>query len=127
MKLSFHTYKSVSMLFTLGGIGTESCIRLVDVDGDGVDDVIIGLALGKDVTSMLTESSMADFCEKNGNSCFLAKLKHMVINDKNAVIFTFTQTRVHIIAISVLTHVLARVMHSTSLLHTAIRWENRIT
>ena len=46
--------------------GTESCIRLVDVDGDGVDDVIIGLALGKDVTSMLTEESMGEFCRKNG-------------------------------------------------------------
>lgn len=47
-------------------IGTESCIRLLDVDGDGADDVIIGLALGKDVTSMLTEASMAEFCRKNG-------------------------------------------------------------
>ena len=47
-------------------IGTESCVRLHDVDGDGADDIIIGLALGKDVTSMLTEASMEEFCKKNG-------------------------------------------------------------
>ncbi|KAJ8299124.1 hypothetical protein KUTeg_023184 [Tegillarca granosa] len=46
--------------------GTESCIRLVDVDGDGLLDVIMGLALGKDVSSMITESSMGQFCKDLG-------------------------------------------------------------
>ncbi|XP_052801612.1 protein FAM234B-like [Mya arenaria] len=45
---------------------TESCIRLVDVDQDGVLDVIIGLALGKDVTNIHTEADMAQFCKDNG-------------------------------------------------------------
>ena len=52
----------------LGISGTESCIRLVDVDQDGVLDIIVGLALGKDITQMLTESDMDTFCRENGNS-----------------------------------------------------------
>ncbi|KAK3095661.1 hypothetical protein FSP39_017289 [Pinctada imbricata] len=46
--------------------GTESCIRLVDIDGDGGQDIIIGLALGKDVSSMVTEESMGQFCRSLG-------------------------------------------------------------
>ncbi|XP_060600384.1 protein FAM234A-like [Ruditapes philippinarum] len=46
--------------------GTESCIRLVDVDQDGVLDIVAGIALGKDVTTMVTESDMAEFCRNNG-------------------------------------------------------------
>lgn len=46
--------------------GTESCIRLVDVDQDGVLDIIAGIALGKDVTTMITEPDMEEFCRNNG-------------------------------------------------------------
>ncbi|XP_046574702.1 protein FAM234A-like [Haliotis rubra] len=46
--------------------GTESCIRLADADGDGYDDVIIGLAFGKDVSFMLTEDTMDQFCKDQG-------------------------------------------------------------
>ena len=46
--------------------GTESCIRLIDVDGDGVDDVIIGLALGRDVSTMVVESTMDKYCQEEG-------------------------------------------------------------
>ena len=31
--------------------GTESCIRLIDVDGDGLDDIIFGLSSVDDATS----------------------------------------------------------------------------
>ena len=48
------------------------------MDGDGVDDVIIGLALGKDVTSMLTEESMGEFCRKNGTRILILKMVHRV-------------------------------------------------
>jgi hypothetical protein len=38
----------------------------VDVDQDGVLDIVAGIALGKDVTTMVTESDMAEFCRNNG-------------------------------------------------------------
>lgn len=46
--------------------GTESCIRLVDVDQDGVLDIIMGVAMGKDVSQMVTEESMDKFCKSLG-------------------------------------------------------------
>ncbi|XP_062612020.1 protein FAM234B-like [Saccostrea cucullata] len=46
--------------------GSESCIRLVDVDGDGLLDIITGLAIGKDISTMVTEPSMEEFCESIG-------------------------------------------------------------
>ncbi|KAK3087336.1 hypothetical protein FSP39_004814, partial [Pinctada imbricata] len=46
--------------------GTESCVRLIDADGDGLDDVIVGLALGKGVSSMVTKATMGEFCRNNG-------------------------------------------------------------
>ncbi|XP_061162239.1 protein FAM234B-like [Saccostrea echinata] len=46
--------------------GSESCIRLVDVDGDGLLDIITGLAIGKDISTMITEPSMEEFCESIG-------------------------------------------------------------
>ena len=30
--------------FDISGFGTESCIRLYDVDGDGFDDILFGAA-----------------------------------------------------------------------------------
>ncbi|XP_070199696.1 protein FAM234A-like [Littorina saxatilis] len=46
--------------------GTESCVRLIDVDGDGMDDVIIGLAYGKDITTMIVEETMDKYCQEQG-------------------------------------------------------------
>ncbi|XP_005105920.2 protein FAM234A [Aplysia californica] len=46
--------------------GTESCVRLVDVDGDGLDDVVVGLAFGKDVTAMIVEETMDKYCQEEG-------------------------------------------------------------
>ncbi|XP_063400956.1 protein FAM234B-like [Mytilus trossulus] len=46
--------------------GSESSIRLVDVDGDGILDVLTGLAVGKDITEMVMESTMDKFCAKHG-------------------------------------------------------------
>ena len=46
--------------------GTESCIRLLDVDGDGMDDVIMGLALGRDISTMVVESTMDKYCQEEG-------------------------------------------------------------
>jgi hypothetical protein len=48
-------------------IGTESSVRLVDVDGDGLLDIITGLAMGREITTMIDESSMDKFCHKLGN------------------------------------------------------------
>lgn len=42
--------------------GSESSIRLVDVDGDGLKDIITGLAIGKDISTMVTEPDMDKFC-----------------------------------------------------------------
>ncbi|XP_033752716.1 uncharacterized protein LOC117336335 isoform X1 [Pecten maximus] len=50
----------------LSDYGTESCIRLMDADGDGILDVIVGIAVGKDVSMMIVESSMATFCQNIG-------------------------------------------------------------
>ncbi|OWF47957.1 protein FAM234B-like [Mizuhopecten yessoensis] len=50
----------------LSDYGTESCIRLVDADGDGILDIIVGIAIGKDVSQMIVESSMAEFCKNLG-------------------------------------------------------------
>lgn len=76
-KIHFHDIEELPDLLFLSYIyphffylGTESCIRLVDVDGDGLLDIIMGLALGKDVSSMITESSMGQFCKE------LGKYKH---------------------------------------------------
>ena len=48
-------------------IGTESSVRLVDVDGDGLLDIITGLAMGREITTMIDEFSMDKFCHKLGN------------------------------------------------------------
>ena len=55
---------SSSIIFFLG---TESSVRLVDVDGDGLLDIITGLAMGREITTMIDESSMDKFCHKLGN------------------------------------------------------------
>ena len=48
-------------------IGSESSVRLVDVDGDGLLDIITGLAMGREITTMIDEFSMDKFCHKLGN------------------------------------------------------------
>jgi len=41
-------------------------VRLLDVDGDGILDLVMGIALGKDVSQMVTENTMEDFCTSIG-------------------------------------------------------------
>ena len=38
----------------------------MDCDGDGIDDLVFGLALGKDVSDMVVESTMDKYCEEQG-------------------------------------------------------------
>ncbi|KAK3602624.1 hypothetical protein CHS0354_034208 [Potamilus streckersoni] len=58
--------KSANWRVTMADWGTESAIRLVDADGDGLLDIIIGLALGKGVSQMLTDETIDNFCQKQG-------------------------------------------------------------
>lgn len=58
------TYSSFCACYFLPG--SESSIRLVDVDGDGLKDIITGLAIGKDISSMVTEPDMDKFCRSIG-------------------------------------------------------------
>jgi len=40
----FYGYESFEWENYMNNSGTESCIRLYDIDGDGLDDIIFGLA-----------------------------------------------------------------------------------
>ncbi|XP_071097133.1 uncharacterized protein [Haliotis cracherodii] len=51
----------------LNATGTESCVRTPDIDGDGLPDVLVGLAHGVDLSSVnsLTENnSLKKYCEQ---------------------------------------------------------------
>lgn len=47
-------------------LGFEFSICLVDVDGDGLKDIIIGLVIGKDISIMVMELDMDKFCRSIG-------------------------------------------------------------
>lgn len=75
---------SVNILKSLSISGSESSIRLVDVDGDGLKDIITGLAIGKDISTMITEPDMDKFCRSIGKchlSLFIITTCHQ--HDKN--------------------------------------------
>lgn len=57
--------------------GSESSVRLVDVDGDGLDDIITGLAIGKDISTMVTEPAMEEFCKSIGQFTTRNRTKYM--------------------------------------------------
>ncbi|XP_067662183.1 protein FAM234B-like isoform X2 [Haliotis asinina] len=53
----------------LNATGSESCIRTPDIDGDGLPDVLVGLAHGADlskVNSLTENNSLKKYCEQQG-------------------------------------------------------------
>jgi len=52
--------------------GSESCVRLVDVDQDGALDIIMGLTSENDVTqNVRTEADRKNVCAEQGIYCFV--------------------------------------------------------
>ena len=47
--------------------GTQSCLRLVDVDGDGRQDILLGMSMGMDMDAeKMTRTVAKDFCKETG-------------------------------------------------------------
>ena len=55
-------------------VGSESVMRLLDIDGDGLQDVVFGAAATADLASISTfdpNKSLKVFCEKTGEASCL--------------------------------------------------------
>lgn len=48
-------------------VGVQSCVRLVDVDSDGRDDILIAVAMGIDMEAeKMTRNVAKTFCKDKG-------------------------------------------------------------
>ncbi|XP_013402918.1 protein FAM234B isoform X1 [Lingula anatina] len=62
---TFHGTKNWKI--DMADIGSESCIRLVDVDEDGRLDILLGIGIGKDVHTLEDKEKMDKFCKSLGS------------------------------------------------------------
>ena len=63
-------------------VGSESVMRLLDIDGDGLQDVVFGAAATADLASISTfdpNKSLKVFCEKTGEASCLCTANEVLL------------------------------------------------
>jgi hypothetical protein len=68
-----NTYRAICLrlycIFSYQFVGSESCVRLLDVDGDGILDVLFSAATSQDISGVLSDDklNMKQFCKNKSN------------------------------------------------------------